>query len=276
MENNIKKLLKTIPQLLGNKKVRTIFELGARDCNNTEIFFYTYKKAEIFAFECNSNTLKICRQKIAKLKKRATLVEKAVTNKNGMLFFYPTDQNKSEKTNWQDGNPGASSIFKIIGKNLDEKIVQNKITVPSIKLSSYMKFKKIKSIDLLFMDIQGAELLALEGLEETIEKVKIIHTEVSFLEIYEKQPLFKDIKKFLDEKDFSLYDISCFTGPFADMIFLNNKYFKKPFSKTRDKILSIYYSKFLYKLYVVLKRFRYYKMLMKLVRKIRPTFKMSF
>ena len=267
METNIKKLIKLIPQILGDRKVLTIFELGARDCNNTEIFHNTYTESKIYAFECNPNILKSCGKKIRNLK-RAKLIEKAVTDKNGTLYFYPVDQDKSEKTNWSDGNPGASSILKISNKYPDEKLVQYRITVPTIKLSSFIKIEKIKYIDLLFMDIQGAELLVLKGLEESINKVKIINTEVSFLEMYEKQPLFKDIKKFLNDKGFALYSVSCFAGPFADMVFINKKLFNKPFLDLKDVALSFYYSKVMYKLYAVFKRFKYYKPLMRIFREI--------
>lgn len=274
MEDNIKKLIRIIPKIAGHDTIRTVVELGSRDGLNAEILHNTFSESKIYSFECNPATIDICRKKFSSLK-RAKLIEKAVADKNGNLTFYPVDQDKSEKTNWSDGNPGASSLFKVSDR-YDEKLVQNIITVPAIKLSSFVKFEKIKSIDLLFMDIQGAELIALKGLEDEIDNVKIIHTEVSFLELYEKQPLFKDIKKFLNERGFVLYDTSCFTGSFADMIFVNSKYFDRPFSKIIDIIIGFYYSKILYGLYNVLKRFRYYKLMMKTARKIAALLKIYF
>ena len=53
------------------------------------------------------------------------------------------------------------------------------------------------------MDIQGAELLALKGLGEYIDRVKIVHTEVLFLELYKNQPLYNDTKKFLNSNGFA-------------------------------------------------------------------------
>lgn len=267
MENNIKKLIKTISQMFKHDEVKIVVELGARDCNNTEIFHNIYLKSKIYAFECNPRTINICRNKILKLK-RAQLIEKAVIDKNDKINFYPINQNKSEKSNWCDGNPGSSSIFKVIGKNSIERLIQDRITVPTTKLSSFMISEKIKFIDLLFMDIQGAELLALKGLEEKIKKVKIINTEVSFLELYKNQPLFNDIKKYLNEKGFVLYNSSYFAGPFADMVFVNRSYFDRPFSKIREFIISFYYSKLFYNTYRILRRYKFYKTVMKNVRKI--------
>jgi trans-aconitate methyltransferase len=80
MESNIKKLIKITSQILGNEKVLTIFELGAQDGNNTEIFHRIYKNSKIYAFECNPTALENCRKKISNLR-RAKLIKKAVSDR---------------------------------------------------------------------------------------------------------------------------------------------------------------------------------------------------
>lgn len=71
------------------------------------------------------------------------------------------------------------------------------------------------------MDIQGAELLAYKGLEERIRDVKVIHTKVEFLEIYEGQPLFGQVKRFLSRKGFLLVGFTEFGEYSADAVFVN-------------------------------------------------------
>ena len=51
--------------------------------------------------------------------------------------------------------------------------------------------------DLLWMDLQGAELMALRGARETLRSVKVIHIEVSFRPMYVGQALFWDIDDYL-------------------------------------------------------------------------------
>lgn len=58
--------------------------------------------------------------------------------------------------------------------------------------------------DALKLDIQGAELAALQGAETILENVLAIELEVAFQETYVGQPLFAEIDTFLRARGFSL------------------------------------------------------------------------
>ena len=73
------------------------------------------------------------------------------------------------------------------------------------------------------MDIQGAELMALEGAGEHLDKIGIIHSEVSFFDIYENQPRFELLKKFLNQKGFDAVEFTHFGAYSADCIFINRR-----------------------------------------------------
>ena len=53
MEDNIKKLIKVILRIIGDKRTLTIFELGPRNCNNIEIFHNAYMGSKMRTFECS-------------------------------------------------------------------------------------------------------------------------------------------------------------------------------------------------------------------------------
>jgi len=117
-------------------------------------------------------------------------------------------------------HPGMADLFK-------------KITVPVVKLDTLLKENLISQPDIIKFDLQGYEMFGFQGSTETMKNVKIIFTEVEFVELYEKQPLFDDISSFLKQNDFSLfnlYNTSCYTdGQLieGDALFINNKYFKR-------------------------------------------------
>lgn len=216
------KLLYSIYNLLTTKNAATIIELGARDCNETLMLNELFKPNRLFTFECNPATLVKCRETIKPFS-NITLTEKAVTNQSGTISFFPTNPNKTQTT-WEDGNPGASSLFKASGKYDVEDYVQDEVNVECIKLSDFIHQNSIDEIDLLWMDIQGSELNALKSAENYIDKIKFIYTEVEFLEIYKDQPLFKDIDNFLKEKFILLGFTTLNTNYSGDAVYINKKY----------------------------------------------------
>ena len=59
--------------------------------------------------------------------------------------------------------------------------------------------------DLLKLDIQGAELMALQHGEARLREVVVIQAEVEFLPLYKGQPLFSEMEMFLRARGFALH-----------------------------------------------------------------------
>lgn len=80
-------------------------------------------------------------------------------------------------------------------------------------------------IDFIKMDIQGAELQALEGAQHKILKnTLVIQTEVEWVPMYKNQPLFSEIEMFLRTQGFVLHKIMGFgTRSFKPIVIRNNK-----------------------------------------------------
>ena len=58
----------------------------------------------------------------------------------------------------------------------------------------------IQTVDILWMDLQGAELLALKGVGTYLQKVKYIHVEVSHKEMYSGQVMFNELNDYILSK----------------------------------------------------------------------------
>lgn len=63
-------------------------------------------------------------------------------------------------------------------------------------------FIDIEKYDFLYMDLQGAEHLALKGFEENIKYIDYILTEVNYEELYEGCVLKEDIDRYLSDRGF--------------------------------------------------------------------------
>ncbi|MTJ32786.1 FkbM family methyltransferase [Aphanizomenon sp. UHCC 0183] len=66
----------------------------------------------------------------------------------------------------------------------------------------------ISNVDILKIDVQGAEHLVLNGAEKTLEATQMIWIEVSFKQIYQDSYLFSEIYSLLSKHNFMLVEIS--------------------------------------------------------------------
>lgn len=62
-----------------------------------------------------------------------------------------------------------------------------------------------RGLDLLKIDIQGAELMAFENAPRRLAGALVIQTEVEFLAMYRGQPLYGDVERFLRARGFMLH-----------------------------------------------------------------------
>lgn len=125
---------------------------------------------------------------------------------------------KSEDLNYYIARGhGKSSIFKPNMQLLSEyedkeryEIVQEE-TIPSERvdnLDSIIEKESLQDIDFIKLDTQGSELAILRGgTKKLTPKIFGSQIEVEFIEIYEKQPLFRDVDEYMDAQGFQLIDL---------------------------------------------------------------------
>lgn len=105
--------------------------------------------------------------------------------------------------------PMVSSAYKPNRELLDQFSNADRFDIVKKELlqaKPLFKDKGCKEIDFIKLDIQGGELNALKGLEETLDKCLGMEIEVEFSEIYKSQPLFGDVHNFLESKGFYFFD----------------------------------------------------------------------
>jgi len=190
-----------VKQLMGEVEVATVLDIGANDGRDSIRLCNHFKNAQVYSFECNPETVITCKKNIRSYNK-ITLISKAVSNVDGETLFYSAINGK-----------GASSLFKALGeyeKDVNRKnglILQKEINVSVTRIDTWMQQQGVECVDVVWMDLQGGELLALEGMGEKIKDVKVIHTEVQFKRIYENCCVFEDVDGFLKDKGFRLVAI---------------------------------------------------------------------
>jgi FkbM family methyltransferase len=189
-----------ISKHLPKHEIHIIFDVGSRDALQSVEFAKKFPEAKVYAFECNPETIEQCRVNSSGYE-QIVVVEKAVNEFEGSCAFFPIDTKKSV-THVSHGNPGASSLFKVTGDYPHEDLVQQEVEVECVRLDSFCSREGIPIVDLLWLDLQGAELLALKSLGVLLKDTAMIHTEVEFQPIYQNQCLFQDVDQFLTAQGF--------------------------------------------------------------------------
>lgn len=97
---------------------------------------------------------------------------------------------------------GSSLLGEVEGSLADG--VKRK--VPTVCLDDVLA-KRTENPILLKMDVQGAELRALGGAQESLHRIDMIIMEVALISSMEEGPDFFDVMEFMKQTDFYLYDI---------------------------------------------------------------------
>ncbi len=87
------------------------------------------------------------------------------------------------------------------------------VEMETTTLDQFCQQEQIASVDFLQMDVQGAELLVLEGATALLPTVLGLQTEVSFSPLYQNQPLFADVDSYLRQRQFDFFNFEFLGTP---------------------------------------------------------------
>jgi FkbM family methyltransferase len=131
---------------------------------------------------------------------RISVVSAALSDRSGEAKF---EINRSE---------ASSSLLPIDPRNSDwfgrDLSVENSISVVTLTLPELMDRQQLERVDLLKLDLQGAERLVLSGGAEVLDRVGVIYTEVFFERLYGGAWVFWEMNEFLFDRGFKLCGLS--------------------------------------------------------------------
>ena len=180
-------------------RVAVVFDVGAHVGETATRFVAAFPKATIFSFEPDPDSFGALRA-VARTAGRIEAINAAVGETDGRAVFFVNQFDQTSSL--LRAAPGASEYL------LDRAglMPRSEIDVPVLRLDRFCAGRGIARIDLLKLDAQGYELRILDGSQGLLDRVAIplIYTEVSFVRIYEGQPLFPEIYQYLFERGYRL------------------------------------------------------------------------
>jgi FkbM family methyltransferase len=225
----------------------TIFDIGTCDGLDAIKYRRLFPKSTLYAFEPLPANFILLTNNIEKYNCLITPVNLALSNAVGKAEFHVSSgrpQDISSDVDWDFGNKSSS----LLPPNKASEVLpwlefQEKIEVETSTLDMYCGLNSINGIDFIHMDVQGAEMLVLEGASGMLSNIKMIWMEVENIELYKNQPLKLDVERFLSENGFTKIKdtVNHIAG---DQLWVNLNYFpKKKLTHTLWKIYAKIFSK---------------------------------
>lgn len=217
-------LVVILDKYFDRNKFRVILDVGSLDGADALRLKKLFPRSRVYAFECHPELFKRMQQDVV-LMTCVHIFPQAVCDVTGQAQFYVLRQMDRPDVR------GSSSLLPMSEKWRSEEPAwqtEKVIMVPSVTLADWADQHGIQNIDLIWMDLQGAEGMALAGLRDRLQKVKVIVTEVEFVPIYEGTPLLKDIDALLNPHFSRVHltpDAYRHGKPaFANAIYVNSRY----------------------------------------------------
>ncbi len=98
----------------------------------------------------------------------------------------------------------GSSLYK---ESMGTEADGHEVAVPMIKIDDVLKEKQLAGPYLIKIDVQGAELDALEGAQQALLEAEAVVLEVSLFEFMKGAPQLYDVVSYMKNRDFVAYDI---------------------------------------------------------------------
>lgn len=174
-----KQKFEAIKKLL-NKDDPVIVEVGAHFGEDSLRFLEFFSDAAIYCFEPDPRCIKIFKKYVNS--PRCTLIEKALSQERGVASFYqsykPHHGPVPEKYDWisyEDyyenylNSSGASSL-----KRGYDSVMSETINVETDTYDNFIEEYQLPEVDLLWIDVQGAEKDVLVGAQKNLKNVNNI------------------------------------------------------------------------------------------------------
>ena len=199
----------TFSDVMVKDEMKVILELGSRDGKDAILLRDHFDADLVVAFECNPQAIKICEKTLEK-EDKIMFVPLAVWSETGTIPFYPV----------VNGNMGASSAFIANSEYPYEKYKQDEIEVSAVRLDEWWKenMGDLK-IDMICMDLQGAEMNAMIGMGDLLDQPRYVITECQFQNLYHDTPVYEDLENYLRQYKFVGVEVRSANSWFGDALF---------------------------------------------------------
>lgn len=188
-------------RILGRDGALVIVDAGAQHGHTTEEYLDAFPHCRVIALEPERVNHAAAETRLAPWAGRVELIRSGLSDSNGVADLHLTSHD------------GAHSLLEVGDmRHYDEPVtILPAERIETVTLDRLCADRQIDVLDILKMDIQGGELMALRGAEGMLARgaIRLIALEVLFQPLYRRQPTFWDLQRHLQRFGYEfqgLYD----------------------------------------------------------------------
>ena len=189
-----------------------VVDAGAHIGVDSEYFAKKFPRGLVFSVEPVSEIFQSLNKRM-KDYKNSILVQVGLAEFSGVATI-----------NLSSGESDASSSILIPKDHLahhPKVFFKNSERIDVLTLTDFMDYHNIQVIDLLWLDLQGLEPAVLRKSERVLKSIRLIHTEVSFIETYKGVELFPEFNAYLKSHNFKLLKLNKDFKDMGNALYLN-------------------------------------------------------
>lgn len=200
------------------KEDPVVLEIGANDGRDTEQFLREFKDIRIYCFEPDPRNLAILRKYIKD--NRCVVVGAALSNKDGEAILHMSTGWPRQVPKWVQvlglskaytslrGKEwtASSSILEPVPCSQDDPWLTfgRDASVKAVKLDTWVREENISHVDFIWMDVQGAERLVIEGAIDTLKTTNFVFTEFGETSTYSQAMTREETIEIMKQHGFEL------------------------------------------------------------------------
>lgn len=178
-----------------------VFDVGAYIGTTASEYAMIFQNGIIYAFEPTPNTFSQLQENCISID-NINSFNLAISDCDGEIEFFINEFAPTNSLLTPDED--ADEYW---GKGLVK--LDKCVNVNTIRLDTFCSEKNILHIDLLKLDVQGAEIRVLKGASRLLDEgvIQMIYAEVIFVPTYENQTTYNEVGQYLSEKGYLLHSL---------------------------------------------------------------------
>ena len=209
-------MLITLKEIIGKYEpnVNGVLHIGAHHAEEAQSY-YDCGVNNVIWIEADPDTFKVLKNLIQVYPNHKAYCFAASDIDNKDVEFHIASNGESSSMLRMDKHLQHHPHISIIGKiKVKTRIVDNFLKEEKIDLKKY---------NFLNLDIQGAELMALKGMKESLKEIDYVYSEVNTAELYRKCARIEEIDIYLSQFGFKRVETKMTEYEWGDALYMKQK-----------------------------------------------------